>query len=64
MIGLAAYAIVRMLLPIKGVIDSNFTLMLLWGLGTMIYGGMMVLAQTDIKRLLAYSSMSQMGYYS
>jgi NADH-quinone oxidoreductase subunit M len=62
MIGLAAYAIVRMLLPIKGVIDSNFTLMLIWGLGTMIYGGMMVLAQTDIKRLLAYSSMSQMGY--
>jgi NADH-quinone oxidoreductase subunit M len=62
MIGLAAYAIVRMLLPIKGIIDSNFTLMLIWGLGTMIYGGMMVLAQTDIKRLLAYSSMSQMGY--
>jgi formate hydrogenlyase subunit 3/multisubunit Na+/H+ antiporter MnhD subunit len=28
----------------------------------MIYGGMMVLAQNDIKRLLAYSSMSQMGY--
>ena len=62
MIGLAAYAIVRMLLPIKGVIDSNFTLLLIWGLGTMIYGGLMVLAQTDIKRLLAYSSMSQMGY--
>jgi NADH-quinone oxidoreductase subunit M len=62
MIGLAAYAIVRMLLPIKGVIDSNFTLLLIWGLATMIYGGMMVMAQTDIKRLLAYSSMSQMGY--
>ncbi len=28
----------------------------------MIYGGLMALAQTDIKRLLAYSSISQMGY--
>ncbi|MCW4048734.1 MAG: NADH-quinone oxidoreductase subunit M [Candidatus Bathyarchaeota archaeon] len=62
MIGLAAYAIVRFLLPIQGVIDANFMPLLLWGLTTMIYGGMMVLAQTDIKRLLAYSSMSQMGY--
>jgi NADH-quinone oxidoreductase subunit M len=62
MIGLAAYAIVRMLLPITGVMDTYFTLTLIWGLATMIYGGMMVMAQTDIKRLLAYSSMSQMGY--
>jgi NADH-quinone oxidoreductase subunit M len=62
MIGLASYAIVRMILPIKGVMDSSFQLSLIWGLLTMIYGGMMVLAQTDIKRLLAYSSMSQMGY--
>jgi len=62
MIGLAAYAIVRMLIPIKGVLDVNIVLTMLWGLTTMIYGGMMVLAQNDIKRLLAYSSMSQMGY--
>jgi len=62
MIGLAAYAIVRMLLPITGVINANFTLMFIWGFGTMLYGGLMVMAQTDIKRLLAYSSMSQMGY--
>jgi NADH-quinone oxidoreductase subunit M len=62
MIGLAAYAIVRMLLPIQGTMDTWFALTLIWGLATMIYGGLMVLAQTDIKRLLAYSSMSQMGY--
>jgi NADH-quinone oxidoreductase subunit M len=62
MIGLAAYAIVRMLIPIEGVLDVNIMLTMLWGLTTMIYGGMMVLAQNDIKRLLAYSSMSQMGY--
>jgi NADH-quinone oxidoreductase subunit M len=29
---------------------------------TMIYGGLMALAQDDFKRLLAYSSISQMGY--
>jgi NADH-quinone oxidoreductase subunit M len=28
----------------------------------MFYGGLMALAQSDIKRLLAYSSVSQMGY--
>jgi NADH-quinone oxidoreductase subunit M len=62
MIGLAAYAIVRMIIPISGVLESNFLLSLIWGLATMIYGGLMAMAQTDIKRFLAYSSMSQMGY--
>ena len=28
----------------------------------MIYGGAMALMQDDLKRLLAYSSISQMGY--
>ncbi|TXT55639.1 MAG: conserved membrane protein of unknown function [Candidatus Thorarchaeota archaeon] len=32
------------------------------GVLTMFYGGFMALAQIDIKRLLAYSSVSQMGY--
>jgi len=32
------------------------------GVLTMFYGGVMALAQKDIKRLLAYSSVSQMGY--
>jgi len=32
------------------------------GVITMVYGGLMALAQTDIKRLLAYSSISQLGY--
>ena len=62
MSGLAAYAIVRLVLPIKGVMDTNFALTMLWGLITMVYGGLMVFAQTDIKKILAYSSMSQMGY--
>ncbi len=32
------------------------------GVITMFYGGFMALVQVDIKRLLAYSSVSQMGY--
>ena len=32
------------------------------GLATMIYGGAMALMQDDIKKVLAYSSISQMGY--
>ncbi len=40
---------------------SSFWLMA-FSVITMIYGGMMALVQTDIKRLLAYSSVSQMGY--
>ena len=34
----------------------------IWGLVTMIYGGAMALMQDDLKRFLAYSSISQMGY--
>jgi NADH-quinone oxidoreductase subunit M len=33
------------------------------GLVTMLYGGAMALMQDDVKRLLAYSSISQMGYF-
>ena len=62
MIGLAAYAVVRLLIPIHDAFTSASGLLLLWAIVTMVYGGLMVLAQNDIKRLLAYSSISQMGY--
>ncbi len=62
MIGLAAYAIVRLLIPIQGAFQSLYWPVFLWAFVTMLYGGLMVLAQSDIKRLLAYSSISQMGY--
>jgi NADH-quinone oxidoreductase subunit M len=63
MLNCGAYGIARILLPIFGgsmVSASNILLSL--AIITMIYGGLMALAQTDIKRLLAYSSISQMGY--
>jgi len=63
MIKCGAYAFARILLTGFGqtVIQTSDVLAIL-GIVTMIYGGLMALAQTDIKRLLAYSSISQMGY--
>jgi len=63
MIKCGAYGIGRILLTIfssRMVQASDYLLTL--AIITMIYGGLMALAQTDIKRLLAYSSISQMGY--
>ncbi len=42
--------------------SSMAPILLFWAVATMIYGGFMALQQTDFKRLLAYSSVSQMGY--
>ena len=63
MIKCGAYAFARIFLSGFGktVFQVSNTLTIL-GVITMIYGGLMALAQTDIKRLLAYSSISQMGY--
>jgi len=63
MIGIGGYALIRfmvILLPGGYAVISPW--LLLWGFLTILYGGLMALAQDDIKRLLAYSSVSQMGY--
>ena len=63
MIGIGGYAMIRLLLfVLPSVYMSTVFALSIWGLITMIYGGLMALAQDDIKRLLAYSSVSQMGY--
>ena len=63
MIGIGAYAFLRIFLFILPSIYQNIVFVIsIWGLITMIYGGLMAYAQDDIKRLLAYSSVSQMGY--
>ena len=63
MIKCGAYAFARILLPGFGqTMTQTSNVLAILGVVTMIYGGLMALAQTDIKRLLAYSSISQMGY--
>ncbi len=63
LIGIAGYALIRIayvLFPTDFRAIAPY--MLGWALLTIIYGGLMALAQDDFKRFLAYSSVSQMGY--
>lgn len=63
MIGIGAYGLLRLWLELLAGDYSQYSIYInLWGLATMIYGGAMAMMQDDIKRLLAYSSISQMGY--
>ncbi|KYH37571.1 MAG: NADH-quinone oxidoreductase subunit M (nuoM) [Candidatus Bathyarchaeota archaeon B23] len=63
MIGIGAYAAARLVIIPLNPVARGFSLVFsLWALLTMVYGGLMALAQDDIKRFLAYSSVSQMGY--
>lgn len=63
MIATAAYAIVRILMGYMLPAFGTFVMVILiFGIVTMFYGGVMALAQKDTKRLFAYSSISQMGY--
>lgn len=63
MIGIGGYGLFRLLVMLLPGQYEHFSLFLnLWGLATIFYGGIMALMQDDIKRLFAYSSISQMGY--
>jgi NADH-quinone oxidoreductase subunit M len=63
MIGIGAYGLLRLWMELLTGSYEQYSLYInMWGLATMIYGGAMALMQDDIKRLLAYSSISQMGY--
>ena len=63
MVKSGAYGIARVLLGTFGstmAFAADFLTIL--AVVTIAYGGLMALAQTDIKRLLAYSNISQLGY--
>ncbi|RUM47844.1 MAG: NADH-quinone oxidoreductase subunit M [Hyperthermus sp.] len=63
LIGIGGYALVRVGPGLfHGVWHHASWPLFLWATLTMIYGGLLVLVQRDVKRLLAYSSVSQMGY--
>ena len=63
MIGIGAYGIFRLIIEMMPSAYADLAIWFhIWGLVTMIYGGAMALMQDDIKRLFAYSSISQMGY--
>jgi NADH-quinone oxidoreductase subunit M len=63
MIGIGGYALMRLLMVLLPNTYQDASLYLsIWAFITMAYGGAMALMQDDVKRLLAYSSISQMGY--
>lgn len=63
MTGIGGYILIRMLtLLLPGEYVAISIGLGAWGVVTMFYGGVLALAQNDFKRLLAYSSISQMGY--
>ena len=64
MLSLGAYGMLRFVIGMLGAASIEplrLTLMVL-ALGSQIYGALMSLASRDIKRIVAYSSISQMGY--
>ncbi len=63
MSGIGIYGILRLWLDLLSVAYSEYSLYVtIWGVATMIYGGAMALMQNDLRKLLAYSSISSMGY--
>ncbi len=61
---LGVYTLIRMFFNVLGIarISSILTIFLILGTLSMVAGALLALAQKDFKRLLAYSSISQIGY--
>ena len=61
--GLSNYVIVRLLVINLFDVFKMFSVpLMIWALVTMIYGGLLTLAQDDVKRLYACSTISQTAY--
>ncbi len=59
---MGGYGIIRMCVTIlPGIADDYSIWFVIIGAGSVIYGAMVTLRQTDLKRLIAYSSVSHMG---
>ncbi len=59
---LGVYALVRVLFNVFGISVSMGWILIILGLSSMVAGAFLAMGQWDFKRLLAYSSISQLGY--
>jgi len=60
---MGAYGFIRFSLPMLPDASHSFApLMIILSAVAIVYGGLLALAQTDIKKLVAYSSVSHMGF--
>lgn len=61
---LGGYGMIRILIPFFPAVFQNMAYIIATlGIISMIYGALVSLAQWDLKRLIAYSSVSHMGYF-
>ncbi|MEM5871566.1 MAG: proton-conducting transporter membrane subunit [Candidatus Aenigmatarchaeota archaeon] len=60
-VGTGIYAVLRIIFTVFG-FSSVFWLFIAFGLITMVIGGVIAIRQKDIKRMIAYSTVSQSGY--
>lgn len=56
------YTLIRMVISVIGFSPALQTILLFIGTASMLVGALAALGQSDFKRMLAYSSISQMGY--
>ena len=56
------YALMRILYTVFGMPEGVGTVLLVLGALSMVVGALLAMGQTDMKRMLAYSSISQVGY--
>ena len=59
---LGVYALVRVVFNVFGISISTGWLLIVLGLLSMVAGAFLAIGQWDLKRLMAYSSISQLGY--
>ncbi len=59
---LGIYALIRIFYNVVGMSPELASIIMLLGAISMVVGGLLALGQWDFKRLLAYSSISQVGY--
>ena len=59
---LGIYALIRIFFNVFGISSNIFYILILLGIISMVVGGLLAIGQQDIKRMFAYSSISQIGY--
>lgn len=59
---LGLYAMCRIFFNVLGINQNFLSLLMFLGAASILIGGLLALGQTDSKRMMAYSSISQVGY--
>ncbi|MFC1683195.1 complex I subunit 5 family protein [Candidatus Zixiibacteriota bacterium] len=59
---LGVYVLIRLIFNVFGLSPFIATVLMVLGALSMVVGGLLAIGQDDLKRLLAYSSISQIGY--